>query len=88
MGIKKKYEVKAVTKRVCVSETIYCDVCKRNIDTSKGYWALTTGHNDNRENIEHFDLCSEICLREKFDEYVKESGKDNWNSMYFEVERT
>ena len=93
MGVKKEYEVKThiVTEKVCVSEITYCDVCKRNINTNKGYWELTTGHhdwgNDSVDSIEHFDICSEICLRKKFDEYIKESGEDDWNTMYFEVER-
>lgn len=90
MSVKREYETRTITKQVCVKETICCDICKKEID--KGYWELTTGHhdwgNDSCESIEHFDICSEDCLRIKFDEYVKDSGRNNYNTMYFEVERT
>ena len=94
MSIKKEYEVKThtVTEKVCVKETRYCDVCNGVIEKNTGYWELITGHydwgRDSVDSMEHFDICSEICLREKFDEYVRESGKNNYNTMYFEVERT
>lgn len=93
MSIKKEYEVKThtVTERVCTKSTVYCDICDSVIDEYNGYWELTTGHhdwgNDSCDSIEHFDICSEDCLRKKFDEYVRESGKDDWNTMYFEVRR-
>lgn len=92
MSVKKEYEIKThtITEKVCVKETMYCDVCNGIIDDNKSYWELTTGHhdwgNDSCDSIEHFDICSEDCLRKKFDEYAKESG-DGWhNTMYFEVE--
>lgn len=44
------------------------------------------GGNDSIESYEYFDVCSEKCLREKFDEYVKNSGKNDYNTMFFEVE--
>lgn len=93
MSVKKHYEVMThtVTEEVCVGETTYCDICNKEINTNKGYWELTTGHhdwgNDSCESIEHFDVCSEICLMNKFSEYLNESGKDDYNTMYFEVER-
>jgi hypothetical protein len=91
MSIKKEYELKTITQRVCVKSTVHCDVCDCAIDDNNGYWELTTGHhdwgNDSVESIKHFDLCSESCLRKKFDEYVKESGEDDCNTMYFEVNR-
>ena len=93
MSIKREYEVKThtVTERVCVKETMHCDVCNGIIDNNAEYWELTTGHydwgNDSVDSIENFDVCSEDCLRKKFDEYVKESGKNGWNTMYFRVER-
>lgn len=95
MSIKKEYEIKThtVTERVCVKETTYCDVCNGVIGNNEDYWELTTGHhdwgNDSEESIEHFDICSETCLREKFDEYVRNSMErmGGSNSMYFEVER-
>ena len=93
MSIKKEYETitHTVTERICVKEITYCDVCNGVIDDNNGYWELTTGHhdwgNDSGDSIENFDICSETCLREKFDEYVRESMKNNWNTMYFEVEK-
>lgn len=93
MSIKREYEVKThtVTERVCVKSTLHCDICDEIIDENKGYWTLTTGHhdwgNDSCESIKHFDVCSETCLRKKFDEYVRESGVDDYNTMYFEANR-
>lgn len=93
MSIKREYEIKThtVTERVCVKETTHCDVCNKPIDTDKGYWHLITGHhdwgNDSIDSVKYFDMCSEDCLRKNFDEYVKESGKNDWNTMYFEVNR-
>lgn len=94
MSVKQHYELitHEVTEKVLVGETVHCDVCKKEIETEKGYWEVTTGHhdwgNDSHESIEHFDVCSETCLTQKFAEYTKESGKDEYNTMYFEVERT
>jgi hypothetical protein len=94
MSIKKEYEVKTrtVTERVCVKETMHCDVCNGVIEGQENYWELTTGHhdwgNDSLDSIECFDVCSEVCLREKFDEYVRESRKNSWNTMYFEVSKS
>lgn len=93
MSIKREYEVKThtVTERVCVKETMHCDVCNGVIDDN-AYWELITGHhdwgNDSVDSTKQFDICSETCLREKFDEYVRKSVKDNFNTMYFEVGRT
>lgn len=93
MSIKKEYEVKTytVTEKVCVKQTKHCDVCDSVIDNDGAYWELTTGHHDwgnnSIESIENFDICSEICLRKKFDEYVRESGAKKYNTMYFNVYR-
>ena len=95
MSIKKEYEIKThtVTEKVCVKETMHCDVCNGVMDDNEAHYELTTGHhdwgNDSCESIEHFDICSEVCLREKFDQYVRESMKrmGGDNSMYFEVTR-
>lgn len=91
MCVKKEYETKThtVTEKVLVKETRYCDVCKKEIATNS-FWKLTTHHNDwgndSIESYEYFDVCSADCLREKFDEYVKNSDND-WNTMCFDVER-
>lgn len=92
MSVKREYEIRThtVTEKVCIKETTCCDVCNNTIDTGGVYWKLTTGHNDwgndSFESIEQFDICSETCLRKKFDEYVSESMDGN-NTMYFEVKR-
>lgn len=93
MSIKEHYEVMTheVTEKVLVGKTLYCDVCKKEIAKRKGYWELTTGHNDwgndSCESIEHFDVCSQMCLMHKFAEYLDESDKNDNNTKYFEVER-
>ena len=93
MSIKKEYEVKThtVTERVCVKETMHCDVCNGIIDDKGGYWEVTTGHhdwgNDSMDSIENFDVCSEVCLREIFDKYIRDSAANNWNTKYFDVEK-
>lgn len=93
MSVKEHYEVMTheVTERVLVGKTLCCDICKKEIAKRKGYWTLVTGHNDwgndSCESVEHFDVCSQICLMNKFAEYIDESDKDNNNTMYFEVER-
>ena len=91
MSVNKEYETKThtVTEKVLVKETRYCDVCKKEIE-SNSFWQLTTHHhdwgNDSIDSYEDFDVCSEECLRKKFDEYVKDSDND-WNTMCFDVER-
>ena len=93
MSIKREYEVKThtITEKVCVSATMHCDVCDSVIGENEAHWEVTTGHhdwgNDSCESIEYFDICSEACLKKKFDDYVKESGSNNDNSMYFEINR-
>ena len=94
MSIKSEYEVRTrtITEKVCVSTIMHCDVCDSVIDPDhESYWELTTGHhdwgNDSCESIQYFDICSEACLKKKFDEYVKESGVNDDNTMYFEVNR-
>ena len=93
MSIKRHYELitHEVTEQVCVGETTYCDICKKEIDTNKGYWEVITGHNDwgndSIDSIESFDVCSENCLIDKFKKYIKESGKNRFNTQYFEAKR-
>lgn len=93
MSVEKHYEVmtRTVTESVYIGETTYCDVCKKEINTNKGYYELTTGHNDwdndSCESIEHFDICSRTCLMNKFTEYLDESNANDWNTKYFNVER-
>lgn len=93
MSVKREYEIKThtVTERVLVKETISCDVCSGEINTDNGYWELTTHHygwgNDSCESYEHFDICSETCLKGKFCDYVKQSEKEVERRMCFEVER-
>lgn len=92
MSVKKEYETKThiITEKVLVKETTYCDVCKREI-TANSFWKLTTHHNDwgndSIESYEYFDICSADCLREKFNEYVKDSDSKYPNTMCFDVER-
>lgn len=93
MTVNRKYEVKehTVTEKVCVEEHRVCDICGKEMMLKGRHWELTTGHNDwgndSIDSIERFDVCSEECLRKKFDEYVKESNNP-YNTMRFEVKRT
>ena len=73
MSIKNEYETKThiVTEQVLIKSTRYCDVCGNKIDDDMNYWDLQTGHNDwgndSVDSIENFDICSERCLKEKFE---------------------
>lgn len=93
MTVNRKYEVKThtVTEKVCVEEQRVCDICGVEMELKSRHWVLTTSHsdwgNDSIDSYEHFDVCSEDCLRKKFDEYVKESNNPH-NTMRFAVERT
>ena len=93
MSIEKRYETMTheVTEKVLVEEIMYCNICKKKIEKGSGYWDVTTGHydwgNDSHESIEHFDICSENCLMIKLTEYSVDSGKDDYNTKYIEVEK-
>ena len=82
-------EVSCVTTTRNVTETLYCDNCKKLIykkDLRKGEGHNDWG-NDSCESTEYFAFCSPECAKAKFDEYLKDSD-DGYNSMYFEMERT
>jgi hypothetical protein len=89
--VKKDYEVKThtVTEKVCVKQTRFCDICKKEIPSKKGYWHLTTQHhdwgNDSVESIETFDICSKECMDKKYGEYMKDSGARDYSTREFEV---
>lgn len=90
MSIKKEYETKThtVTEKVLVKQTRYCDVCDKEIKNNKSYWHLTTHEdwgNDSIDSYEYFDICSENCMREKFEEYLKDSSY--YSGMFFDIER-
>lgn len=93
MSIKKHYEVMTheVTEKVCVGETMTCDVCKKEILKGSDYWAVTTGHNDwgydSIDSIEHFDVCSNVCLMISFSDYIDRSSEGGHNTEYITVER-
>ena len=94
MSVKKDYETKihTVTEKVLVKETRYCDICKKEIESNKSYWKLTTHHNDwgndSIDSYEYFDVCSKECMRNKFEEYLEDSGDERYsNTMCFDVER-
>ena len=92
MSVKKEYKTKThmVTEKVLVKETIYCDVCGKEIKTHESYWSLTTHHNDwgndSCDSYEYYDVCSKECMRKKFEEYLKDSDNKH-NTMCFDVER-
>jgi hypothetical protein len=85
------------------TSSICCDICGGKIGKKTWYWELVTyihvpeeddydnygdcGCGDGCENYEEFDICSEVCLREKFDEYARESATNNDDIMCFELNR-
>ena len=87
--IEKYYEEKQVIKKVCVKEVCKCDVCNKEIKKSKGYYHVTTEHNDwgndSCESIENYDICSENCLNKIFQQYIERSTENENNTEYFEV---
>lgn len=93
MSVKQHYETMTheVTERVLIGETMYCDICGKEIKKDTGYWNVTTGHhdwgNDSHESIEHFDVCSDSCLLMKFSGYINASYRDDFNTKYIEVEK-
>ena len=72
-----------------INTKIICDVCKKTIAEIGGkgrhFYELTTGHhewgNDSVDSIEQFEICSDECLRVKFEEYLK----DRYDTSYFDV---
>ena len=71
MEITKDEEI-TVKKEVLVG--LKCDICGKDIH--KGYWTLTTGHNDwgndSCDSTKHFDLCSKECVQKKLEEYFED----------------
>ncbi|MBU3186520.1 hypothetical protein [Clostridium estertheticum] len=84
----KKYDKEEVTcfKEILVETT--CDLCKQEIPTDSYYYEVITGHNDwghdSVDSIEKFDICSDECLKKKFNEYLEESSK----TKYIEIEKS
>ena len=82
MQITKRKEI--TVKREILSG-IKCDVCGKDIN--KGFWTLTTGHNDwgndSCDSMINFDLCSKECVQKKLDEYFKDCCGSN--THYFEL---
>lgn len=87
MSIKKEFEERTVTQKVCVKKTTICDVCGKEITGE--YYNVTTSHNDwgcnSADSIECEDACSEECLRKLFDEYMKISW-NGCNNQQIEIE--
>ena len=81
------FESKKVTVTKDVFVKMICDVCKKEIDTKKMHYDVTTGHrewgNDSIESVEHSDICSAKCLQEMVDWYL-ETGQE---TQYLEIER-
>lgn len=83
----KVYEEKEVPiiKKTLVKVT--CDVCKKEINTVNDYYEVTTGHNDwgndSYDSVEYKDICSDKCLKQEFDSYLKSS----YDSKYINIEK-
>lgn len=54
-----------------------CDICGNKININTLFWELETYEldlgDDTCYNYENFDLCSEECVRKKFEEYIIKS---------------
>jgi len=80
----KVYENKEiqVIKEVLV-KTI-CDICGKEVPLN--HYEVTTGHhdwgNDSIESIENFDICSDECLKEQFNIYLK----SRYRRKFIEIE--
>ena len=77
-----------ITHKVITVKALKCDVCGKEF---KGkHWELTTGHydwgNDSCESIEHYDLCSEDCIRNKIKDYFEDC--DDYCTHYFNLEQS
>lgn len=87
MSIKKEFEERTVTRKVCVKKTTICDVCGKKI--TGGYYDVTTSHSDwgrdSVDSLEYNDVCSEKCLRKLFDEYIEISTGD-YNTQKIVIE--
>lgn len=80
MRIKKEFEERSVTKKVCVKITTICDVCGKEI-TGEYYNVMMR---DNLDSMECQDACSKECLRKLFDEYIEISWND-YNKQQIEI---
>ena len=92
MSKQKHYELitHEVTEKVLIGETMYCDVCKKEIEKGSGYWEVITNEDwfDDGADYVFSDICSDVCLTVKFAEYTDMCGKDSDNSGYMEIVKT
>ena len=95
-------EVYETVRKVHIMDDIYCDICKKRIGKLNGknykqeqlfeqhYFRVVTGHhdwgNDSCDSLQAFDLCSEICLCDYFDNQYLNDCK-NSNTQYLNIEQ-
>lgn len=83
----KFYEVKEVSVVQSTLVKVVCDICKKDIDWSRFYYKVTTGHydwgNDSCDSVEDKDICSNECLEKEFHLYLE--SKDH--TRYINVQR-
>lgn len=91
-------KVKEVVTNVKIMDDIYCDICKKRIGTitannnkkylEQHYFHACTGHNDwgndSVDSIETYEICSEICLCDFFDNHYLKACKSS-NTQYLEI---
>lgn len=96
MSKQKHYEfiTHEVTENILIGETMYCDVCRKEIEKGSGYWEVTTNEDEwSRDDADLvcFDVCSDVCLTIKFAEYtdrsMDRSSEDKYHSEYINVVR-
>ena len=82
---------KIVKNSKVIPISIKCDICDGLIadkDHENEYYQLMTGHNDwgndSIDSIKHEDICSDECLKKRFDKYLREEAYGSYTA-YFEV---
>jgi hypothetical protein len=85
----REYKKKKVVEEKKTLDLVTCDVCKKVIHDKELFFRVSTSHsdwgNDSFESLEHEDICSEKCLREKVEEYIKD--KSDTKHIDIEMER-
>ena len=58
-----------------IVDKLTCDICGKEIKEGKLYYSVTTSHddwgNDSIDSIEYKDICSDECLRNELENYIK-----------------
>lgn len=82
----RKYIEKEVIEKKEVVAEVRCDVCRKKI-INEYLYEVTTSHNDwgndSWESLHIYDICSDECLSNMVDKYLKD--KSNTKKMEIEM---